>query len=473
MSVVSNNPQESAGSDATTTESGRSTPTSGSHEAPHGAEHESTGDTRFHVIGEVGEGGMALVHLALAQSPSGDDKLVVLKTLRSNLASDPECVAMFQHEARLAARLDHPNVVRTYEVVRDHGHIAIVMEYLEGQPLSHVVSRAKREARLPLDMHLRAICDALAGLHYAHELTDFDGKPLGLIHRDVTPHNVFITFDGEVKLLDFGIAKVQTSASAQTEFGVLKGKVLYMAPEQLTGDRIDRRVDLYAVGAMLWEALAGERIWFGMADFVAMQQVVEGKIPSPRTRNPDVPAVLEAICMKAMAHRAADRYATAEEFRSALQAAAFAGETQDANGENREGRLRPAPRDLGGYVAELFAETRAAIKAAINEQMDRLAALSTSDAENLEPVVLPHWESAAPLAESRRLRADGNAHRGQAAPPVAPSDAPGSAHREAIPEASDSRPRVPRRGWIALALIAAALVLAAWSWIAAAPLLPR
>jgi serine/threonine protein kinase len=448
--VVSTHPLESAGSDdGTTPVSGTPSPTSQNRERA------ATADSRFHIIGEVGEGGMALVHLALARGPNGFDKLVVLKTLRSNLASDPECVDMFQHEARLAARLDHPNVVRTYEVSEENGRTAIVMEYLEGQPLSQVIARAKGAkgahgaSRLPLAMHVRAICDALAGLHYAHELADFDGTPLGLIHRDVTPHNVFITFDGQVKLLDFGIAKVQTNASAQTEFGVLKGKVLYMAPEQLTGDRIDRRADLYAVGAMLWEALAGERIWLGMPDFVAMQHVVEGKIPSPRTRNPRVPAILEAICVKAMAHRPANRYATAEEFRLALEAAADVANAADAADTNAASRAnaRLGQRDLGRFVADLFAETRTQIQATIDEQMARHASLPPNGAARIEPVALPHWEIASPRA------------RGRLGDP--PAD-----------EAREGASRASRPGWILLAAIAVAaavLVLAAWAWLAVHP----
>jgi serine/threonine protein kinase len=432
---VSTHPQESAGSsDATPPEPGPPGATSRNRERATAA------DSRFHVIGEVGEGGMALVHLAAVRGPHGFDRLVVLKTLRSNLASDPECVDMFQHEARLAARLDHPNVVKTYEVSEEHGRTAIVMEYLEGQPLSQVVARAKQEAPLPLEMHVRAICDALAGLHYAHELEDFDGAPLGLIHRDVTPHNVFITFDGRVKLLDFGIAKVQTNASAQTEFGVLKGKVLYMAPEQLTGDRTDRRADLFAVGAMLWEALAGERIWLGMADFVAMQQVVEGKIPSPRTRNPRVPAALERICMKAMAHLPADRYATAEEFRVALEDAVGASDASDAAAHVRQ-------RDLGRYVADLFAGTRAETRAAIEEQMARLASLSPTGTGRIEAVALPRWDSDPPGAD-RPVRATAD-------------------------ETREGSPRARPLGGILLAAIAVAaalLALAAWAWIAPHPL---
>ncbi len=226
----------------------------------HDRQRTASGDGRFRVIAEVGEGGMAKVYLAVARGFSGFNKLVVLKSLRSNLASDRACVDMFLHEARLAARLNHPNVVQTYEVIEEDGRPVMVMEYLEGQPLSQIAVRAQADKRFTLSMRLHVLCDVLAGLHYAHELRDFDGTALDLVHRDVSPQNIFVTFEGQVKLLDFGIAKVvHTSAPAETDAGVLKGKVLYMAPEQIAGEALDRRADIFAVGVMLWEALAGER----------------------------------------------------------------------------------------------------------------------------------------------------------------------------------------------------------------------
>src|SRR5260370_1330933 len=184
---------------------------------------------KYKLLAELGRGGMANVYLAVARGPSGFNKLVVLKSLRSDLAGDPELLSMFWEEARLAARLNHPHVVQTYEVGEYAGRPVIVMEYLEGQTLANVLQRAK--GQMSLALHLRVIIDSLEGLHHAHELTDFAGKALGLVHRDMSPQNVFITFDGQVKVLDFGIAKVVNS-QAQTSTGVLKGKVKYMAREQ-------------------------------------------------------------------------------------------------------------------------------------------------------------------------------------------------------------------------------------------------
>jgi eukaryotic-like serine/threonine-protein kinase len=333
-------------------------------------------EPRFRIIAELGEGGMAKVHLAAARGPSGFNKLVVLKALRSSLANDPECLDMFLHEARLAARLNHPNVVQTYEVTAEGDRPVIVMEYLEGEPLSRVVLRARKEKPLPLAMHTRILCDTLAGLHYAHELHDFDGTRLELVHRDVSPQNVFVTFEGQVKILDFGIAKAAIAAPTETETGVLKGKVRYMAPEQMAGAAVDRRADIFAVGAMLWEALAGQRIWSGVPDVIVMQRLTAGDIPSPRTCNPNVPERFERICLKAMSVQPGNRFETARHFEIELEAA-----LAEMSGTIRQ-------RDIGNFVAELFADTRAEIKVVIESQMSRAANLSSREFATVSPVSL-------------------------------------------------------------------------------------
>jgi serine/threonine-protein kinase len=319
---------------------------------------------------------MARVHLAMSRGPSGVNKLLVLKTLRSHLANDAACLEMFLHEARLAARLNHPNVVQTYEVTEDAGRQVMVMEYLEGQPLSQLFARARKTHAVPTEMYVHILCDTLAGLHYAHELADFDGTKLNLVHRDVSPQNVFVTFDGQVKILDFGIAKAAVNAANETETGVLKGKLRYMAPEQIAGEQLDRRADLFAVGAILWEALADERIWAGVSDMTVMQRVTTGDIPSPRSVNPNVPEILDAICMKAMAMDPAKRFATAEEFQIALEEAL--------------GKLGFSfrQRDLGQRVSELFADHRSQIRTVIEAQMLRVEGLSSTQIESFAPVPL-------------------------------------------------------------------------------------
>jgi serine/threonine-protein kinase len=300
---------------------------------------------------------MANVYLAAARGPSGFNKLVVLKSLRSDFAVDAELMSMFLEEARLAARLNHPHVVQTYEVGDYAGRPVIVMEYLEGQTLANVETRAK--ALLPLSLRLRVLVNALEGLHHAHELADFAGKPLGLVHRDISPQNVFITFDGQVKVLDFGIAKVVNS-QVQTATGILKGKLRYMAPEQmLASEELDRRADIYSIGVMLWEAVSGQRMWQGQSDMQVMTQVASGAVPPLRSVSPDVSESLERICARALSLDPAKRHATALEMANEIEV------------ELEHIGTGGTPRQLGQLVRDLFEDlrtrTRATIEAALLE----------------------------------------------------------------------------------------------------------
>lgn len=312
---------------------------------------------RYRRIADIGRGGTASVHLAVVIGPGGFSKLVVIKSLLETLSNDPAIAEMFLDEARLAARLNHPNIVQTYEVGEEDGRQILVMEYLDGQPLSRLMSRLASAPAMSLALHLKILCDTLAGLHHAHELEDFAGKKLGLVHRDVSPQNVFVTYDGQVKLLDFGIAKATAASRVQTETGVLKGKVRYMAPEHILGDAVDRRADVYAVGVMLWEAIAGKPLWDGVPDIHVINSVANGEIPSLRATAPDVNPELERICTKAMAPEPADRYATAHEFQLDLECAA----SQVGNAVKE--------RDVGVYVAQRFADERLAMRATIDAQL--------------------------------------------------------------------------------------------------------
>ena len=310
---------------------------------------------KYKVIADLGQGGMANVYLAVARGPSGFNKLVVLKSLRSDFAVDPEFLGMFLEEARLAARLNHPHVVQTYEVGEYAGRPVIVMEYLEGQTLANVELRA--QARLPLGLRLRVLLEALEGLHHAHELTDFAGRPLDLVHRDVSPQNIFITFDGHVKVLDFGIAKVVNS-QVQTASGVIKGKVRYMSPEQMLGSpNVNRRADVYSVGVLLWEAATGKRMWQDQSDLQVLSSVARGSVPSPRELRPDLSPTLEAICTRALALSPADRYATALEMANALE------------GELERLGTGASNRQLGQLMRDLFCDVRARTRATIEAQL--------------------------------------------------------------------------------------------------------
>ena len=226
---------------------------------------------------------------------------------------------MFLDEARLAARLTHPNIVQTIEVGSEGSRHYMVMEFLDGRSLHRIVRRFATSRRFPVGAQLRVIAEALLGLHYAHELRDFDGQPLGIVHRDVSPLNVFVTFEGQTKVLDFGIAK-SVDSSLETKTGVLKGRVAYMAPEQAWGQKVDRRADVYSAGVMLWEAAAGRRLWPGMNEVEILARILRESVPPLSVVRPDAPEDLEAICERALAKRPEDRYESCAELLDDLEA---------------------------------------------------------------------------------------------------------------------------------------------------------
>lgn len=339
---------------------------------------------KYRLIAELGHGGMAEVFLAVAHGPAGFNKLTVIKQIRPQLAEDPEFLSMFLDEARLAARLNHPHIVQTNEVGREANRYFMAMEYLEGQPLNRIVSRVGRE-RFPLAMHLGLLADTLAGLHYAHDLADYDGTPLEVVHRDVTPHNIFITYEGQAKVVDFGIAKAMNSSS-ETKTGVLKGKVAYMAPEQARGEKVDRRADIFSVGVMLWEAAVGRRLWKGIPDVVILGRISNGDIPPPRSIRPDVAPELEAIILRALAYQKEDRYRTAGELQAELERVL-----------DRWGQRAPQ-REAGRLVAQHFDEERTQIRALIDAQLRDDGRLPTDEYRAVQLPVLGRSLSDRPSA---------------------------------------------------------------------------
>ena len=288
---------------------------------------------------ELGEGGMARIVLALAAGPGGFNKLVVLKVMRTAQDST-EIRRLLLAEARLSARLNHPNVVQVQEVVQTGDAPYIVMEYLDGRPLSEL----RDGTAITPNMVMTVISEALLGLHYAHELVDFDGTPLRIVHRDVSPHNIFVTFDGVVKVLDFGIAKMRDEA-ANTETGDVKGKIAYMPPEQLLGESVDRRADIFAAGGMLWEAATGARMWANASQANLMHRLVTGDIPRPSSVA-NVDPELERIIVRATAADPADRYRTALDMQRELDAYL-----------NDRG-LRASLREVGAALSETFGHDR-------------------------------------------------------------------------------------------------------------------
>ncbi|MDF3065380.1 MAG: serine/threonine protein kinase [Polyangiaceae bacterium] len=271
---------------------------------------------RYQRLLPLGSGGMANVHLALALGQGGFKRLVVVKSVRDELVADPAMRQMFLAEARLSARLNHPNVVQVSEVVEAaDGGVMLVMEYLDGQPLSGVYRSLGDAFTLP--MRLRVLCEVLAGLQYAHDLADYHGNPLGIVHRDVSPQNVFITYDARVKLLDFGIAKVAASED-KTRTGVIKGRIAYMPFEQVTGKGVDRRADVYAIGCLLWEAVASQRMWGQLTEPQLVRELVRGNIPR-LGEHVQVDPELDRIVTRATAPLPQDRYEGAEALRRDLE----------------------------------------------------------------------------------------------------------------------------------------------------------
>ncbi len=329
---------------------------------------------KYKVIAKLGEGGMARVHLAVVRGVAGVRKLVVLKSVRPELVADRRVCQMFLAEARLAATFNHPNIVQTFEVIISKNRPLLVMEYMDGQP----VSRIMRQASVPLSLPLFVVGEILNGLDYAHKFTDIDGVRLNLVHRDISPQNVLVTYDGHVKLLDFGIAKTIGSTD-RTEAGEIKGKVRYMAPEQMLGSaELDRRADLFSVGVILWEAVTRRRLWEGLSDIQVIQAVLQGaEVPAPSTIDPAVAPCLDAICRRALAHNSADRYESAWAMQADVEAAI------------EELDLRSDSRQVGRFVSKAFTDLRASIKSVIEKQLsnEKAAPVSLTVSDEIDVIV--------------------------------------------------------------------------------------
>ena len=345
---------------------------------------------KYQVLHELGRGGTAVVSAGLARGIGGFTKLVVLKNIKEEFLSDRETVRMFVNEARLSARMNHPNVVQVYEVFRQNKLPVIVMEYLDGQSLARVLPRAYRDPLYSTYMAIAILCKVLAALQYAHSLVDYDGTPLKIVHRDVSPHNVMLTYDGQVKLVDFGIAKLNSS-SQDTQTGVIKGKIGYMAPEQVEGAALDHRADLFAVGVMLWEATARRRMWGQRSDAEIVRCLVLDDVPSLTSAEPDVDQELAGICDRALAIHPDYRYSSAAEFQAALELYLVRRGVVVSQNE----------------VADLVCRTCADLRASSGEQLQGELAKFAAGAPDWEDALSAFDALRTPLPESatRRSRA--------------------------------------------------------------------
>jgi serine/threonine protein kinase len=274
---------------------------------------------RYRLHGEIAAGGMATVYFGRLVGTAGFTKTVAIKCLHPQFAGVPEFVTMALAEARLAARIRHPNVAQTLDVLEIDGEIFLVLEYIDGESLSRLVrATVARHERVPIEIAISIACGILHGLHAAHEVKSDHGEPLGMVHRDVSPQNVLVGIDGVARVIDFGIAKAADSVQITRE-GELKGKLSYMAPEQLQGGKVTRKVDIYAASVILWELLAGQRLFDADYQSTIMKNILHRPVDRPSEIAPDVPADLDTIVLRGLARDPEERVTTAREMALAIE----------------------------------------------------------------------------------------------------------------------------------------------------------
>jgi serine/threonine protein kinase len=296
---------------------------------------------RYTIVRHLESGGMAELYIARQEAMGGFEKEIVLKLLQERYAESRRVVQMFLDEARLSAKLNHPSIVHVYDVADEQGVKYIAMEYIHGETLLDIIRRGIAvEKPLPLEHALHVIGQTAAGLGYAHERRESDGRPLRIVHRDVSPTNVMVTYQGQTKIVDFGIARIQDEL--REESGVLPGKASYMSPEQVRGEAVDYRSDIFSLGIMLYEITVGQRLFRGKPE-VVMKRIVDDKIPPPTYVRRDFPPALELIVMRALEKRPEDRYQSAEELRHELE-----DFLENAG-------LRTGNRRMALYMNEIFA----------------------------------------------------------------------------------------------------------------------
>ncbi len=277
--------------------------------------HRPTPFGKYILLERISVGGMAEVFKGKSFGVEGFARSVAIKRILPHLAEDPRFVEMFINEAKVAVQLSHANIAQVYELGRFEDDHYIAMEYVAGKDLLSMHQYTKKTGdRLPVQLAVYIGSRVAEGLGYAHRKTGNDGRPLGIIHRDISPQNVLISYEGAVKLIDFGIAKAAIHSSHQTQAGVLKGKYGYMSPEQISGKPLDQRSDIFALGTVLHEMLTGERLFAGENDFLTLEKVRAAKADPPSRFNPDVPPQLDQILMRALAREPSDRYQSATQF---------------------------------------------------------------------------------------------------------------------------------------------------------------
>ncbi len=275
---------------------------------------------RYELLGRLAVGGMAEIYLAREpESVAGaGHRYLVIKRILSHVADDPTFTRMFFDEARLAMRLNHPSIVHIYEFGQEQGSYFLAMEWVDGVALGKLIRRAREQGGIPAPVAVKIVAQVADALHYAHHFRDDDGQPLNIVHRDVSPQNIMVSYEGAVKLLDFGIAKA-TIQHNKTGEGQVKGKFAYMSPQQCLGEPVDGRADVFALGVVLYEALTGLPLYHRKTQYETMRAVIEDPVPSIRTHRPDLPEELDHVVRRALAKEPDDRFPTAGDLQVALE----------------------------------------------------------------------------------------------------------------------------------------------------------
>lgn len=339
----------------------------------------------YEIIRKIAAGGMAEVYLAKQTGLGGFERLVCIKRILPHLGEQDEFIKMFQDEARIAANIVHPNIAQIYDIGEFDDSYYIAMEYVRGEDLRRVYNQEVSRGRaMPGEQAAQIVMYAAAGLDYAHRQTTIDGRPLGIVHRDISPQNVLISYDGHVKIVDFGVAKAQGKL-AETRAGVLKGKYSYMSPEQAAGDPIDGRTDVFALGITLYEVTTGTRLFKRESEIETLHAVIECDVPRPRSVNPNYEAGLEEIVLTALAKNPSERFQTAGEMERALERHLI------------EAGLPTGASSLAGYMHDLFAE-----KLADELLFGHSESASASQQELPSDEAKPATRALTPSAASRR-----------------------------------------------------------------------
>ncbi|WP_437982440.1 serine/threonine-protein kinase [Sorangium sp. So ce117] len=314
---------------------------------------------RYELLLPIAAGGMAMVWAARLKGTRGFQKIVAVKTMLPTLSEDDQFERMFLSEASLASQIRHPNAVEILDLGEQDGVLFLAMEWIDGIPLNQVMKVAKRQNGMPIPIAVRIVAQACAGLHAAHELKDKSGKLVGLVHRDISPQNILVTYNGLAKVVDFGVAKATALNDSTTQAGQLKGKVSYMAPEQVRGDAIDRRVDVFAMGIVLYTLTTGKHPFRRESEGATLFAISStDPVEAPHEFQADYPASLEAVLMRALEKERDQRYATANELMRALDKALPPNQ-------------RATDEDVANFVRELFEDQQEQTRAALTEALER------------------------------------------------------------------------------------------------------